>query len=190
MSIVAAILLLCLTLIVAFHYSWLDSLDIWFAETLRGNEFLQLFYFLGENWFAIAMFLLSVALVLHRRLDNRLVGFVVFNYGFMLVVNRVVKHLIERPRPEIVDQLASFSMPSGHTMASLTFALVTIYLWKIIVNKYNDSISFILVTSAVLCGLSRIADERHFFSDVLVGWSLSFLIYFFVKKWYEKGRVA
>ena len=117
-----------------------------------------------------------------------MLGFVVFTYGFSLVVNRVLKHLVERPRPEVVDQLTSYSMPSGHTMASLTFAVVTIYLWKKIVNKYNDSVSIVLILSAVLCGLSRIADERHFFSDVLVGWCLSYVIYFFVRKWYEKGR--
>ena len=190
MQIVAAVLLACLGVILAFHYYWFEGLDFWFAETLRGNEFLHLFHFLGDERFSIIAFLASIAIVLHKKLGDRLVGFVVFNYAFMLVVNRVLKHLVERPRPEIVDQLTSFSMPSGHTMGSLTFALVTIYLWKKIVNRYNDSVTILLIGSAILCGLSRIADERHFFSDVLVGWILSYVIYFFVKKWYEKGRAT
>lgn len=190
MQIVAAVLLACLSIIFAFHYYWLEGLDFWFADVLRGNDFLHLFHFIGDERFSIIVFLASIGIVLHKKLGNRLIGFVVFNYALMLIVNRVIKHLVERPRPEIVDQLTSYSMPSGHTMASLTFALVTIYLWKRIVNKYNDSVSIILIVSAVLCGLSRIADERHFFSDVLVGWSLSYLIYFFVKKWYEKGRAS
>ena len=186
---IVVFVLLFLTIILAFNYVWLIDADLWFTNVLRGNEFLHLFHFFGDTSFAILVLILSIGIVIYQKLGYRLVAFIILNYGLMLVVNRVLKYIIERPRLEIVGQLTSYSMPSGHTMASLTFALVTAYLWKTIVNKWNKSASFILIACAVLCGLSRIADERHFFTDVLVGWSLSWIIYYFIKKWYEKGRL-
>lgn len=183
---IGIILLLIFSIILAFNYSWLESVDSSMRQILKGNEFLHVFHFFGDYKFASLAIVVTLLFVGFKKAGIRMTLFILFNYGAMLVVNNVLKEIIQRPRPDIENQLSSFSMPSAHTMTSFTIALVSSYVWSKLVGKYNRVATVIFVTLAFLCGLSRIADERHFFTDVLVGAILSGIIYYITKMWVEK----
>lgn len=179
-------LLLVFSIVLAFNYSWLESVDIGMRELLKGNEFLHVFHFFGNYKFAGFVIIVTLLFIGLKKAGVRMTLFILFNYGAMLVVNNLLKEIIQRPRPDIENQLSSFSMPSAHTMTAFTIALVSSYVWSKLGNKYHKVVAVIFIILAFLCGLSRIADERHFFTDVFVGAVLSGIIYYLTKMWVEK----
>ena len=94
--------------------------------------------------------------------------------------NSFLKILIRRPRPigyRLIN-ITGFSFPSGHSVASMAFYGLLIYLvYRLVKNKVLRNI--LITISAILIlliGLSRIYLGVHYFSDVIMGYSLS-LIY-------------
>jgi len=88
-----------------------------------------------------------------------------------------LKHVFERPRPDLVDHLDktfTSSFPSGHatvgTLAWLTLAAVAIrFVPRHSVRVFIVSAAFAL---AIVIGTSRVYLGVHWPSDVLAGWSL------------------
>ena len=102
-----------------------------------------------------------------------------------LVLNNLLKLLFARPRPEtrLIDVIA-YSFPSGHAMMSMIgFGLLTYFLWR---ATHNAILRIFLVFGAtllvILVGISRLALNVHYVSDVLAGfaaggvWLLSCII--------------
>lgn len=96
------------------------------------------------------------------------VGNLIFNYGFP----------------------TSSSFPSGHSQAGMVFYYVLITLLIYELNITNKRVKTGLKTSAIvlalLIGLSRIILGVHFFTDVLTGLLLGWLIIIIFNKVYEK----
>lgn len=99
--------------------------------------------------------------------------FSVVNVGAVAVFCWVVKHIVERPRPEGVALIVEtgFSFPSAHTMGSVVFYGFLIFLiWKYLKNKpLNITLSVIIPVLVLIIGYSRIYLGVHYFTDVLVG---------------------
>lgn len=121
---------------------------------------------------------------------------------YMLIssgVNSVVKLIVNRTRPvgEFVANLffnyefpASSSFPSGHSQAGLVFyyVLITFLIEELnIMNKKLQSgLKVGAITLALLIGLSRIMIGVHFFTDVLTGLLIAWLIIIVGRKIQEK----
>ena len=125
---------------------------------------------------AIALISITIALLLF--LKNKKVGIaIVINLIVATVLNLVLKHIVQRPRPTEYRMISEtgYSFPSGHSMVSMAFYGFLIYLiYKQVENKKLKwgliiTLSILIVT----IGISRIYLGVHYTSDVLAGFTIS-----------------
>ncbi len=92
--------------------------------------------------------------------------------AFSFLLNELFKNVIRKARPEYALSLEhGFSFPSGHSMVSMSFYGILIYLifqskQKMVYKIVESSILILLVLSI---GFSRLYLRVHYFSDVLYG---------------------
>ena len=100
---------------------------------------------------------------------------------FASVLNKIIKHIVQRPRPDDVIHLVSesgFSFPSGHSISSMFLYATLIWLIRRYVQNraLKNTLTAILLLPLFGIGLSRIYCGVHFPSDVLAAWFLGIAI--------------
>lgn len=102
--------------------------------------------------------------------------FVTFDLVGVTLVNQIIKHIVRRPRPNVLRLVeeSGYSFPSGHSMVSMAFYGIIIYLvYKNVSNKYLKWTLIILLSLLILfIGFSRIYVGVHYFTDVAGGFLL------------------
>lgn len=154
---------------------WLTKIDgnilLWIQEHLRNDiltPVMQLLSRVADNgliWLVIAVILLSFSKT--RRTG---VAVILSMAGNFLVLNIVLKNLVERIRPyEVVEGLTrlvpaekSFSFPSGHAGHAFAAAVV---LFCMLPRKYGIP----ALVLAILIAFSRLYVGVHYPTDVLAG---------------------
>jgi membrane-associated phospholipid phosphatase len=152
----------------------------------------------GSDWILypslIGLLVCGVATLLVRRFTPRLAlwqlalvsGFVFIGVGLPSLVTTIVKRLIGRGRPELLDAVGPFdfrtlswldwtyqSFPSGHATTGFALCFTVSFL---------APRSFpVMLVIAVLIGLSRIVLGAHFATDVLAGALVGTLGAYFVR---------
>ena len=111
-------------------------------------------------------------------IKNKKVGLCVAgNLIIATLLNQLLKYIIQRPRPDGYRLIAEsgYSFPSGHSMVSMAFYGLMIYLiWKMVKNKKIKYISCgILGLLIPMIGFSRIYLGVHYASDVIGGFAIS-----------------
>lgn len=145
----------------------------------------------GEPYFLIAITLLSIICIK----DKKVGLWIALNLIISAGLNVLLKNLIQRPRPEgyRLIQENGYSFPSGHSMVSMAFYGLMVYLiWKKVKNpKERYILCTICAILPILIGFSRIYLGVHYASDVLAGLllSLSYIIIFttIIKPYVEKN---
>lgn len=184
-----ALVTLAVFFIMAFNFNTprFDRLDVWVATHLRGNTFIGLFHYLGETIFVVIVTIIVFFYAWIREQNYRALLFVVLTMAAGTAINQGLKALFARARPEIVDQLTSYSFPSGHSQMGVLYLFMLAYLFSKW-TTHHKRIALVWLAAVVLAcliGLSRIAESRHFATDVLAGWSLGYTWFIICVLWYE-----
>lgn len=99
------------------------------------------------------------------------------NLVLIVVLNQVLKALVQRPRPEGFNLVveSGFSFPSGHSMVAMAFFGLLIWLvWKYKTDSTMRVVSCVcFALIIVLIGVSRIYLGVHYASDVIAGFCVS-----------------
>ncbi|MGM8212051.1 phosphatase PAP2 family protein [Virgibacillus sp. W0430] len=94
------------------------------------------------------------------------------------LLNRWIKHLVERERPSILVEANAegYSFPSGHAMTPMVcYGLLMFFLIRKFPNaKLPLQVFFALLIFSV--GVSRVIINVHYFTDVVTGFTLGFLL--------------
>lgn len=187
-----ALVTLVIFLVMAFNYKTpnFEAFDERLVSPLQGNEIIILFHYLGETVFVVIIALLLLLFLWIRENNYRGMLFVLMTFAAGTFINQLLKTYFERPRPEIVDQLSSYSFPSGHSQMSVLYLFTLAYLFsEMTASKKKATIAWLVaILLACLIGLSRIAEGRHFPTDVLAGWSIGYTWFVICVFWYEARK--
>jgi len=91
------------------------------------------------------------------------------------VVVQLIKHLVERPRPDAEDQLvhaSGFSFPSGHSATAMAIYATITFLAVRALRRGHHRVAAAVAGGLLVggIGLSRIFLGVHYPTDVLAGW--------------------
>ena len=107
------------------------------------------------------------------------------------LINKCVKHLVERARPDDIMHLVEeggFSFASGHSATSMAVCLLLIYLVRknMQAGKKADILTVLIAIPMLLIGPSRIYVGVHYPTDVIAGWCLGIVVAVIVIEVMEK----
>jgi undecaprenyl-diphosphatase len=147
-----------------------DELPAWVEWAARP------FSWLG-GWLGItALTVVAVVLLAHERnwLD---VGFVLLAVVGSQIVVALLKEWFDRPRPDAGSAISlpeSAAFPSGHATSGVAAlgAFTVLAAARLESRDARRSLWCIAAVVGLCVGLSRIALNVHYVSDVLAGWSL------------------
>ena len=101
--------------------------------------------------------------------------FITFDLVGCTVINQTIKHIVRRPRPNVLRLVeeSGYSFPSGHSMISVAFYVIYL-VYKNVNNKYLKWTLITLLSLLILTiGFSRIYVGVHYFTDVVGGFFLA-----------------
>ncbi|MGM9948793.1 MAG: phosphatase PAP2 family protein [Lysinibacillus sp.] len=178
-----------LFLVLFFIYEDLHAFDEKVASWLYGSPFIEAFHFFGETKVMIAGTVVFLIWYVIRR-NYRGMLFVIFSMGGGIALNQMVKRIVERPRPELPDQLTTYSFTSTHTTIALLLLFTAAYIITEHMSRRSVKVAAwsLAIVLTILAGLSRIAEGRHFATDVLAAWALTYAWFTLCKYIYEKNK--
>jgi membrane-associated phospholipid phosphatase len=154
----------------------------WFDghATPTGLRILVAISWLGSPTAMTALGLVVALELLCRRHMLLLGGWVATLVG-VGVLDMLLKHVIQRPRPIYASTFphgTSFSFPSGHAMGSLVVYGILAYLLVVFwTERRRTQLAIVLIAAllTVAIGVSRLYLGVHYFSDVVAGYAAGLL---------------
>jgi len=141
------------------------------------TRFFAAFTHLGNvSWVVLLLSLVTLVLLVRKRWVDSLV--LITSAGGAAAVTAVVKVLVERSRPDLVEPLVrmpdSMSFPSGHATVAVAFYLVLGILAAGWVRRGETRVLFLLIglVVALLLGFSRLYLGVHYLTDVIAGYAV------------------
>lgn len=147
---------------------------------------------IGISFLASASVLISITIILWLILKNKkITKYISLNLVLSFVLNRLIKIIIQRPRPQAFPLVIEngYSFPSAHAMISFAYYGFIIYLIMKSNKTKKEKVIYTLLLSLLilLIGISRIYLGVHYATDVIGGFviALAYLV-IFIKFIYRK----
>ena len=187
-----ALVTLAVFVIISLNYrtAKFETMDVKIQSLLRGNESIILFHYLGETGFIVLITVLLLLFLGICKRNYRAMLFTLLTIGVGNSINQLLKHYFERPRPDILDQLSTYSFPSGHSQMSVLYLFTIACLFSNMNNSKLKAMTIwsIAIVLAFFIGLARIAEGRHYPTDVLAGWCIGYSWFMICVLWYESSK--
>ena len=171
----------------------IDSNTYSIITKLMSNNVTAVMIFISYLGSAVVLICLTIALIILLK-NKRDAKFITSNLVIVFLLNKILKLIIERPRPSVLRLVyeEGYSFPSGHAMVSMGFYGFLIYLaYKNIKNK-KIKIPLIIFLSILilLIGVSRIHLGVHYATDIIGGFLIA-IIYLglFIKFLYKNKKI-
>ncbi len=167
---IASVILFMITLLMCLGVT--ESFDQMLYTAMEGNAFKTLFR--GISFFASSKGLIMLTCLLIFLLpSNKERKYLLFDLVISACVIMITKNIFARNRPLIGQVLlpGSYSYPSGHSFASITYFGFLFYLLfrsnlSSAVKLCGETFLFLLM---ILIPVSRLVLGVHYFSDVIAG---------------------
>ena len=175
------------------------------TSSLYGNIYLEKFFIniteLGNSvwYFSFIIFSLTI-LYTNKKLNlyeiknhNEKINLFISAFIYLFangLVTQIFKHIIGRPRPnhtnfedDVTFNFFTFesefhSFPSGHSS--------TIFMICLILCRMMPKIKYFLFLFAFIIALSRVVVNAHFFTDIVAGMILAFMVFKFLDIFFDK----
>jgi len=167
-------------------------LDNWFlCVFVRRTEFLTNYFKLvtllaDYRTIILISGLFLISLIKKKKYSLYLISFTII----ATLVNYIFKLIVARPRPEGINliDISGYSFPSGHAMGAMSFyGLIIYFIIKSKINKIYKWICSILLSFIILnIGYSRVYLGVHYFTDVIVGYSISLILLIIITHFINK----
>lgn len=132
--------------------------------------------FFGSHLFLFPAYILLIILVAvkkSKRLALNITAIGLTSTGVLFTIKEIFQR--HRPLDPLIQHVAGFSFPSGHSFSSFTFyGLVAYVLWQTNISKaWKITAAIFLFFLAMMIAFSRVYLRVHFASDVVAGFCLS-----------------
>ena len=162
-----------------------------FLISFQSDKLTGIMKFITNTASAYFLILLTLTIIIFLK-NTKVKLFLVFNLIFSTLLNRIIKILVQRDRPSILQLVSEkgYSFPSGHTMsACFVYGFIIYLILKSQLSKTLKIIFSILITVLIiLIGVSRIYLGVHYFSDVLGAIIFSGIYLIIFIKFYENVK--
>lgn len=148
---------------------------------------------LGDTSSMIVIALTFTLLFLFKWKRKNIAKLIPTSLLLITITNQILKAIFQRARPSgyRLIEITGFSFPSGHSVASMAFYGLLIYIiYHFVRNKALRNI--LIVTNIIiilLIGFSRIYLGVHYLSDVIVGYSVSIIYLLLLTKIIKKYKI-
>lgn len=163
-----------------------------FSENIINDKLTPIVKVITHVGGAKIVFVLTVlAIILIKGLKNKL--FLLTGVVGTAGLNVVLKHIVQRERPNINRLIPEkgYSFPSGHSMMSMAFYGMLIFLiFKYVKNtalKWTLIVILTILLSTI--GITRIYLGVHYPSDVIGGFVVSLTYLFILTEIYNKVKI-
>ena len=163
-----------------------------FSENIINDKLTPIVKVITHVGGAKIVFVLTIlAIILIKGLKNKL--FLLTGIVGTAGLNVVLKHIIQRERPNINRLIheKGYSFPSGHSMMSMAFYGMLIFLiFKYVKNtalKWTLIVILTILLSTI--GITRIYLGVHYPSDVIGGFLVSLTYLFILTEIYNKVKI-
>ena len=197
------LLIIFVTIIIFLMFLWnVVSVEIMEEDTLIYNFISK--YFMNDISTSIfkvitnlsgELFLIVLTIILIIFIKDKKIKLAIpINLIIIVILNLILKNIVQRPRPtefRLIEE-KGYSFPSGHSMISMAFYGLLIYLIYRYVKNRKLKYTFITLLSILifLIGVSRVYLGVYYASDVIAGFciSLSYLMIYtnILKRWVLK----
>jgi undecaprenyl-diphosphatase len=151
----------------------------WFNDVVSGSRFTVnvlrgVTEFGGRNMLTLVLVAATGYLLVRRQ--HRLAVYVIITSLGALILDPMVKLLVERLRPVVDVPVATApgpSFPSGHALGSLvSYGVLMLIFMPVVPRRHRTGLIAATAAVVVAVGVTRIALGVHYLSDVLGGWAL------------------